>query len=153
MKVMQFQAPGLTLWLGQDDRDIVLCDIHCPAEAEVASTPLLCRFADELRDYFAGRRRSFSVPFRVGGTDFQRRVLTEVSRIPYGSTVSYSRVAQSLGSPGAIRAVASAIASNKLLILIPCHRVVGKDGALRGYRGGLAAKRSLLALESAASIF
>ncbi|MDQ6897907.1 MAG: methylated-DNA--[protein]-cysteine S-methyltransferase [Candidatus Dormibacteraeota bacterium] len=102
----------------------------------------------ELDEYLAGRRRQFETPLAPTGTSFQRRVWAEVGRIPYGQTRTYSQVAAASGSPAAVRAVGGANGANPLPILIPCHRLVGTDGRLRGYGGGLDLKRRLLELET-----
>lgn len=109
---------------------------------------LLRTVAAEMEGYFAGELREFSVPLDAPGTDFQRRVWDELRRIPYGETRSYADVARAIGRPSAVRAVARANGDNRLAILIPCHRVVGSDGTLTGYGGGLWRKRHLLDLES-----
>jgi AraC family transcriptional regulator of adaptative response/methylated-DNA-[protein]-cysteine methyltransferase len=102
----------------------------------------------ELTQYFAGKRKQFTVPMTLRGTEFQERVWRELSRIPYGETRSYEAIAQKLGKPSAVRAVARANGTNRIYILIPCHRVVAKDGSLSGYGGGVFRKRQLLELES-----
>ncbi len=102
---------------------------------------------EQLAEYVAGRRRSFTVPLDVQGTPFQRCVWETVAAIPYGETRSYSAVAQALGQPSAVRAVGAANGANPLPIIIPCHRVIGADGTLVGYGGGLDVKRWLLAHE------
>ena len=104
----------------------------------------------ELAEYFAGSRKSFDIPLLLVGTDFQKSVWQALREIPYGEVVSYMDVSQSIGNPQAIRAVSQAIGSNPLSILIPCHRVVGGNGALTGYAGGIEAKRCLLELEKGA---
>jgi AraC family transcriptional regulator of adaptative response/methylated-DNA-[protein]-cysteine methyltransferase len=101
----------------------------------------------ELDEYFAGKRREFAVPLVVAGTPFQERVWAELRRIPCAETRSYEDVARRIGRPGAVRAVGRANGQNRLSILIPCHRVVGQDGTLTGYGGGLWRKRLLLELE------
>lgn len=107
--------------------------------------------ARELDDYFAGRRHGFDVPVDLRlARGFRRAVLQHLGEIPYGSTESYRQVAIATGSPGAVRAVGSACATNPLPIVVPCHRVVRSDGSLGGYLGGLPAKERLLALEAAA---
>jgi AraC family transcriptional regulator of adaptative response/methylated-DNA-[protein]-cysteine methyltransferase len=105
------------------------------------------RLRSEIAEYFAGTRRDFSVPLAPCGTPFQERVWAELRRIPYGETRSYEILAQALGQPTARRAVAGANGMNRLAILIPCHRVIGKDGSLTGYGGGVWRKRLLLELE------
>lgn len=102
----------------------------------------------QLKAYFKGQLREFDVPLAPEGTDFQKRVWLALLEIPFGSTVSYGELAAGLGNPGAVRAVASANSQNPIWILIPCHRVVGADGDLRGYAGGLHRKQWLLNHES-----
>ena len=105
----------------------------------------------QLREYFAGARREFDVALAPAGTPFQRRVWEELTRIPYGATISYRELARRVGNPAATRAVARANATNPIAIVVPCHRVIGSDGTLTGYGGGLHRKRFLLALEGAAA--
>jgi methylated-DNA-[protein]-cysteine S-methyltransferase len=121
-----------------------------PPERERADgDPLLRCVAVQLAEYFAGDRRVFDLPLGLRGTDFQRRVWGELLRIPYGATTSYGAVAAALGlPPGAARAVGLANGANPISIVVPCHRVVGADGSLTGYGGGLDRKRYLLDLES-----
>lgn len=114
-----------------------------PAHAS-PTHPCLQPCLDQLAEYFAGRRTAFSVPLQLRGTPFQQRVWAEVLTIPYGATRSYLSIAESLGDPGAVRAVGAANASNPIPILVPCHRVIASDGSLAGYGGGLWRKRWLL---------
>ena len=109
--------------------------------------PVLKEASRQLAEYFRGERRSFDVPLHPVGTDFQRRVWQALREIPFGETRTYSEIARELGRPGAARAVGMANHRNPLPIFIPCHRVVGANGALTGYAGGLDRKRALLALE------
>lgn len=102
----------------------------------------------ELDEYFSGSRTSFSLPLLLCGTAFQKQVWQALMLIPYGATISYSQQAQRLGKPSAIRAVANANGANAISILVPCHRVIGKDCTLTGYAGGLPAKNYLIHLES-----
>lgn len=111
--------------------------------------PVLQQLRRELAEYFAGQRRDFTVPLAARGTEFQRRVWRELRRIPCGKTVSYEDVATRIGKPAAVRAVARANGTNRICILIPCHRVIAKDGTLCGYGGGVWRKRLLLQLEQA----
>ncbi|ARF74563.1 cysteine methyltransferase [Kitasatospora albolonga] len=108
----------------------------------------------QVEAYFAGRSTRFDVPFAEGvGTEFQRRVWKVLESIPYGQTLSYGEVAARVGASGAgVRAVGTAIGRNPLLVVRPCHRVIGADGALRGYAGGLERKQLLLGLEGAACV-
>ncbi len=110
--------------------------------------PLLVEAKRQLQAYFAGELRDFDLPLSPGGTEFRRRVWEALRGIPYGATTSYGVVARGLGLPsGASRAVGTANGANPIPIVVPCHRVVGADGSLTGYAGGLERKRLLLALE------
>lgn len=109
--------------------------------------PALDRLALELAEYFAGRRRDFTLPLDPGGTPFQARVWQALRAIPYGETRTYGAIAALVGSPGASRAVGRANYRNPIAIVIPCHRVVEREGRLGGYGGGVARKRLLLDLE------
>jgi methylated-DNA-[protein]-cysteine S-methyltransferase len=102
---------------------------------------------EQLREYFDGKRSQFDLPLDVAGTPFQLAVWNELRKIPYGSTCSYIDIARSLGKPGAARAVGMANHENPIAIVIPCHRVVGSDGSLTGYAGGLHLKQQLLGIE------
>ncbi len=113
---------------------------HDPAALQDAST--------QLGEYFAGTRQKFDLPLRPGGTEFQLQVLQELQRIPYGQTVSYADIACRIGRPKAMRAVGAANGRNPIPIVIPCHRVIGKNGDLTGFGGGIEAKEALLLLEA-----
>jgi methylated-DNA-[protein]-cysteine S-methyltransferase len=104
----------------------------------------------QLDEYFAGRRRSFKLPFEPRGTDFRRKVWAELVRIPFGETITYGELARRIGQPTASRAVGLANGANPIPIVVPCHRVIGAGGALTGFGGGLDTKRFLLDLETAA---
>jgi methylated-DNA-[protein]-cysteine S-methyltransferase len=111
-------------------------------------SPERCRaVAEQLAEYFAGRRREFALPLAPRGSEFQRAVWSELVRVPYGSTISYGELAGRVGRARASRAVGGANNRNPLPIVVPCHRVIGADGSLTGYGGGLDRKRALLALE------
>jgi methylated-DNA-[protein]-cysteine S-methyltransferase len=101
----------------------------------------------ELDAYFAGRLRVFKTRLAFDGTPFQRQVWEELCRIPYGETISYMELAKRLGNPKAVRAVGLANGANPIAIIVPCHRVIGANGSLTGYGGGLPIKKALLALE------
>lgn len=103
----------------------------------------------QLREYFDGKRRAFDLPLAPRGTDFQCSVWKALARIPYGETVSYAQLAQRVGKPTATRAVGAANGRNPLPIVLPCHRVIGADGGLTGFGGGLPTKQFLLKLEGA----
>ena len=105
----------------------------------------------QISEYFAGARRTFDLELEMPGTDFQRAVWSALRSIPYGATVSYAELARRLGRPRAVRAVGSANGANPLPIVVPCHRVIGSDGSLTGFGGGLDTKRWLLDLERSRS--
>lgn len=109
----------------------------------------LARTAEQLREYFAGERRTFDLPLAPAGTAFQCEVWRMLATIPYGRTWSYRDLAQALGKPAALRAVGAANGRNPLPIVLPCHRVIGADGGLTGFGGGLPIKEALLRLEGA----
>ena len=108
---------------------------------------ILAQAEGQLTDYFAGRLREFDLPLALVGTEFQLAVWRELRRVPYGETTDYGELARRLGRPRAVRAVGAANGANPTPIVVPCHRVIGRDGSLIGYGGGLEAKRRLLALE------
>jgi methylated-DNA-[protein]-cysteine S-methyltransferase len=134
-------GPGFAGWLRNTFTD---------AE-RVAWLPLLDKLAQELREYFAGQRREFSVPLDLRGTEFQLAVWREIAAIAYGDTRTYSEIARSAGRPRAVRAAGTATGNNPVPIVVPCHRVIAAHGKLGGFSGGLDAKRRLLALERAAT--
>jgi methylated-DNA-[protein]-cysteine S-methyltransferase len=111
-------------------------------------SPVLAAARRQLAEYFAGERRVFDLPLRPQGTEFQRRVWDVLATVPWGTTTTYGAIAARLGlPPGASRAVGAANGANPLPIVLPCHRVVGSDGRLTGYAGGLGRKAALLRLE------
>lgn len=111
------------------------------------SEQMLDKTREELKEYFEGKRSTFSVPCVMEGTEFQKKVWKALQEIPYGETRSYQEIAVQIGNPKAYRAVGMANHRNPIAILVPCHRVVGSDGKLTGYAGGLDKKEKLLALE------
>lgn len=119
-------------------------DIWKDAEGSV---PVLDQAARELKAYFAGKLREFTVPLAPEGTDFQKKVWAALREIPYGTTASYGDIAARIGKPGAAVAVGQANSRNPIPILIPCHRVIGSNGRMVGYTGGLHIKKALLAAE------
>lgn len=125
--------------------DIYFADSH--EDGEVSNTQLLLETVKQLSEYFAGNRTEFNIPISMKGTEFQKDVWKALSSIPYGETRSYKQIAEQIGKPKACRAVGMANHVNKIAILIPCHRVVGTNGSLTGYAGGLGIKDYLLALE------
>lgn len=117
------------------------------ARLEDGASDVLEEAGRQLDEFFAGKRRTFSVPLLFTGTEFQKKVWHDLLSIPYGTTVSYGEMARRIGSPRAVRAVANANGANSISLFAPCHRVVGSDRSLAGYGGGLAAKQYLLELE------
>jgi methylated-DNA-[protein]-cysteine S-methyltransferase len=113
--------------------------------------PVLVEAERQLGEYFAGRRKQFTLPLDLSGTAFQRKVWTALLTIPFGETRSYAQIARQIGTPGAARAVGAANQRNPVSIVAPCHRVVGSDGALTGFAGGLDVKENLLAFEGGAT--
>ncbi|HEY1827107.1 MAG TPA: methylated-DNA--[protein]-cysteine S-methyltransferase [Acidimicrobiales bacterium] len=112
--------------------------------------PVLKEATTQLEEYFAGERQTFDLRMELDGTDFQRSVWKELSRIPYGTTISYGELARRVGRPNGPRAVGQANGRNPIAIIVPCHRVVASNG-LGGYGGGLPLKRALLAMEGVAA--
>lgn len=118
-----------------------------PVHAVCQETPVIKQAVSELQEYFEGRRQEFTVPLHPQGTDFQLRVWQVLRTIPYGKTWSYKQVATAAGNPNASRAVGMANNRNPIAIIIPCHRVIGANGRLVGYAGGLDVKEKLLEIE------
>ena len=111
--------------------------------------PILCLAEQQLGEYFAGARKSFDLPLDFAGTPFQKKVWSELLNIPFGQTRTYGQIANAIGKPRAFRAVGAANGKNPISIVAPCHRVIGKDGSLTGFAGGLEAKECLLGIEAA----
>ena len=131
-----------------DDDAILAIEFVDQREETEADSPLLERAVDQLEEYFQGARTRFSLPLAPRGTQFQQQVWQQLLSVNYGQTASYADIARSIGRPKAMRAVGAANGRNPISIVIPCHRVVGSDGSLTGYAGGLARKSWLLALET-----
>ncbi|MEA4805667.1 methylated-DNA--[protein]-cysteine S-methyltransferase [Acetobacterium wieringae] len=119
-----------------------------PEEVICRETPLLKKAIQELQEYFAGTRQSFDLPLQPEGTDFQQKVWKALQEIPYGEVCSYHQIARAIGNEKACRAVGGANNKNPISIIIPCHRVIGANGSLVGYGGGLDIKQKLLTLEN-----
>jgi methylated-DNA-[protein]-cysteine S-methyltransferase len=119
-------------------------DVVAPSHEASASSPLLDDAARQLGEYFAGARTTFDLPLELLGTSFQRTAWLALAEIPFGETRSYAEQARRIGRPRAVRAVGAANGRNPLPIVLPCHRVVGSDGSLTGFGGGLEVKRALL---------
>ncbi len=120
-----------------------------PAASWLRSDRVFGAAIEQLREYFEGRRTKFDLQLAFAGTSFQRRVWEELRRIPYGKTISYGELARRVGNARASRAVGAANGSNPIPIVIPCHRVIGADGSLTGFGGGVSIKKFLLELEDA----
>lgn len=162
IQVQSYISPCGPLILGSLGDSLCLCDWATPErggvirrvlrslDAELAEGPseVTKEAARQLDEYFAGHRRKFDIPLLTVGTDFQQRVWLRLQEIPYGITLSYGSLADSLDCPRAVRAVASACGANAMSIFIPCHRVIAASGSLAGYAGSLQAKEFLLRLET-----
>ncbi len=147
MEVLYYRSPVGLLRLCADGAGLyeaALADAAGPA----CPGPTVRQAARELEEYFAGRRKAFTVPLSLRGTPFQLKAWAALCAIPYGETRSYAQQAAAIGNPKACRAVGMANHRNAVLILVPCHRVIGADGSLVGYGGGLEVKRALLDLEA-----
>lgn len=138
-------------WLNGTNHDSVTSRLKRILKAEFAegTSEVIKKAEKQLDEFFAQKRRDFDVPLLFVGTDFQKTVWRKLLQIPYGTTVSYGEMARRIGMPKAVRAVANANGANAISIFAPCHRVIGSDGTLTGYGGGLETKRMLLELESA----
>lgn len=137
------------LVLGADDSGICwLRPGDAPSGAQLVQTPLLQTASIQLEEYFAGRRKDFELPLSLSGTPFQRACWDALCAIPYGETRTYAQQAAAVGNPKACRAVGMANHVNPIIILVPCHRVIGSNGRLTGYACGLLLKQFLLDLEA-----
>jgi methylated-DNA-[protein]-cysteine S-methyltransferase len=144
----QFSSAVGPLTLEGDDRGLSRVGFTAP-RAPQGDAAALATAAIQLEQYFAGERTEFELDLELAGTPFERRVWEEVRAIPYGRTATYAEIARRVGHPGASRAVGRANARNPVAVIVPCHRVVGSNGSLTGYAGGLEMKRALLDLERA----
>ncbi|TSJ42034.1 methylated-DNA--[protein]-cysteine S-methyltransferase [Fluviicola chungangensis] len=157
-----FQSPYGELVLGESGGELCLCDwkyrkmrdqvdsriqVGLQSEFKLEETDLLNEAKSQLNEYFARGRTAFDLPLLLVGSDFQKSVWEKLLTIPYGKTTSYLELSRILGDEKAIRAVATANGANAISIIVPCHRVIGSDGSLTGYAGGLNAKQKLLQLE------
>ncbi|MDA5388985.1 methylated-DNA--[protein]-cysteine S-methyltransferase [Loigolactobacillus backii] len=138
------------VFVGSPDASIDEAKHYLPnSEVANAKEKSLANYKQQLNDYFTGKRSLLNIPLDIRrGTKLQQQVWQTLLKIPYGQTWSYTELATASGYPTAVRAVASAVGANPLLVVIPCHRVIRKDGRLGGYRGGLAMKQLLLSLEA-----
>lgn len=126
------------------------CQKNLPTFTLIEDMMQLNRYITELKQYFSGEKETFTSPLDLYGTEFQLIVWKSLQTITYGNVISYSDIAKEINKPTAVRAVATAIGANPILIFIPCHRVIGKDGSLTGFRAGLNVKKQLLVHEKVA---
>ncbi|MDE6310068.1 MAG: methylated-DNA--[protein]-cysteine S-methyltransferase [Muribaculaceae bacterium] len=160
--ILTFESPVGPLLLGEAGGQVCLCDWiksknHDAKVKNIAhrlqvslhkgSNPTLLMATEQLQEYFEGQRTEFDLPVAMCGTNFQKEVWRQLLRVQYGTTDTYAHIAHAIGRPTAVRAVANAIGANPISIIVPCHRIIGSDGSLTGYAGGLKAKQYLLALE------
>lgn len=147
-------SPVGPLLLAADDDGLRLVEFNAPCHPvprdedwRAGDNDVLAAARMQLAEYFAGTRRDFDLPLAPRGTEFQRTVWWALAKIPYGTTISYAQLAAQVGKPSAMRAVGAANGRNPLPIVLPCHRVIGADGSLTGFGGGLPTKQFLLTLE------
>ena len=142
-----YSFPICSVTVGYEDGAVISLKISENSDISGVSSLFSDQVALELQEYFDGKRTHFTFPLRLDGTDFQKAVWQELLGIPYGQTRTYSQIAADIGRPKAARAVGMACNQNPVWIAIPCHRVLGRNGALTGYAGGLGLKQKLLELE------
>lgn len=134
--------------IAQEGDAIVEINVTDSEKESERETPLIKKTIKELKEYLEGKRKIFDIPIDTQGTEFQEKVWNALLEIPYGETKSYEDIAKMVGCPKGARAVGMANHNNKIIIIIPCHRVIGKNGKLVGYAGGLPVKEKLLQIES-----
>lgn len=149
----KYQFENISLYLVATETHLINIQFTQPQKALLQTTELLSMATIQLDEYFQGKRTTFSLPFKLTGTPFQLAVWKELQNIPYGKTISYKEIAQKINKPKAYRAVGMANNKNPLPIIIPCHRVIGSNGKLIGYAGGLKLKNYLLELEKSHTNF
>jgi methylated-DNA-[protein]-cysteine S-methyltransferase len=147
MNATVYESPVGPLHLVQSRGALVALHLNARPGPENLDDPVLAAATTQLREYFAGTRTSFELPLAMHGNEFEQRVWAALRAIPYGETASYGEIAEQIGAPGAARAVGVANARNPIAIIVPCHRVIGANGKLVGFGGGLPMKRALLDLE------
>ena len=148
IKIIRYLSPVGEMMIGSYGGNLCICDW---AKEKEGTSEVIEQAVSQLREYFQGERRDFDIPIVFTGSEFQNSVWHELMKVPYGSTISYAELARRIHHPRAVRAVASANATNPISIFVPCHRVIGSNQKLTGYGGGLDAKRELLALEARVS--
>lgn len=149
----KYKFENISLYLVATETHLINIQFTQPQKALLQTTELLSMATIQLDEYFQGKRTIFSLPFKLTGTPFQLAVWKELQNIPYGKTTSYKEIAQKINKPKAYRAVGMANNKNPLPIIIPCHRVIGSNGKLIGYAGGLNLKNYLLELEKSHTNF
>lgn len=149
----KYQFENISLYLVATETHLINIQFTQPQKALLQTTELLSMATIQLDEYFQGKRTTFSLPFKLTGTPFQLAVWKELQNIPYGQTTSYKEIAQKINKPKAYRAVGMANNKNPLPIIISCHRVIGSNGKLIGYAGGLKLKNYLLELEKSHTNF
>lgn len=149
----KYKFKNISLYLVATETHLINIQFTQPQKALLQTTELLSMATIQLDEYFQGKRTTFSLPFKLTGTPFQLAVWKELQNIPYGQTTSYKEIAQKINKPKAYRAVGMANNKNPLPIIIPCHRVIGSNGKLIGYAGGLKLKNYLLELEKSHTNF
>lgn len=164
IEIKCWQSPVGEMLIGSHEGKLCLCDWvagkrrgiidrriqrHLNARYETGTSEIIERTIAQLEEYFDRRRQTFDIPLIFTGSEFQHTVWRELQHIPYGTTISYAELARRIRNPQAVRAVASANASNPISIIVPCHRVIGSNHTLTGYGGGLDIKKRLLELETA----
>ena len=164
IKIKYYKSPFGELVLGSFEDKLCLCDwryrkmrnsidkslrTRLNADFVEEKTSVVENTISQLGEYFDGKRTEFKIPFVLIGSDFQKRVWNELLQIPYGKTESYLGLSKKMGDEKAIRAVAAANGANQISIIVPCHRIIGKNGKLVGYAGGLPVKMKLLNIENA----
>lgn len=147
MNATVYESPVGPLRLEARDGALVALHLNARPGPENLDDPVLAEATTQLREYFAGTRTSFELPLQMHGNTFEQRVWAALRTIPYGETASYGEIAAQIDAPGAARAVGVANARNPIAIVVPCHRVIGANGKLVGFGGGLPMKRALLDLE------
>lgn len=163
INIQYYSSPCGELILASVGEELCLCDWndmpcaernklrllrYMKAEFKIETSSILELTKKQLDEYFTGNRKIFEIPLHPVGTEFQKKVWNALLDIPYGETRSYKEIAQNIGNPNSVRAVAGAIGANGISILIPCHRIIGSNRSLTGFAGGLEAKRILLELET-----
>jgi len=142
-----YSSPLSLIQLSSDQEALTALDFVVEKKFPESVTPILERACQQLDEYFSGSRKEFDIPLSMVGTPFQHSVWQELLTIPYAQTTSYQQIAKAIGRPKAVRAVGAANGRNPIAIIVPCHRVIGADGSLTGYGGGLWRKEWLLAHE------